>query len=616
MEINLINPAQVSATFDHSPTLGGWYFDVFYLLAFTFLTCWLLFEVKKRAYPWVSWLLILTASRLAFIVGTKLITFNLSDWLYLLQNLAFPPAQGKVILGGLILGLLTFIGLVRLFRLDWGSLDTLAIVVPLSIAIQRMGCLLAGCCFGTPTEMPWGVTYSAGNLPHYHHFMQGWVESGPSLSIHPFPIYEALNGLTVALLVWLFRSKLRSKGNLLLLSLGLWAIIRGGIEAFRDPASHAFGGEIFWGIKLMQWLLVGFGILFLGVLVLRELALKKKINQRPIQEPSTILIASVLLSTVILTWIGRSWLSPTELLVMNLLLFPCMGVCGYYLFQKHTQAQMRWALLCLTFIPVFLMSQTWKEVSANDSIAPQSYDFVKIGYGGGNFYNYGKYLTSGSPDGCSSNLRYQNFEYSYWNTGLGVGRVKQKKDNWLTYGANLGYGKFTESMVDSTIVNSFQSFNVQPYVLWESEWFATGVGMHFGKFHWSDVSTKNEQTSPYFTSITNKAGIYPSAYARIGKERILFVDYQFSNVFPSPFPGLRSQFGIGSGFGLPRGNYLKFGVNNLGEFLEIKASPNEKIQFNGMYSWRTNQLPGMMEQTKNSQFLLSIQYQFNHRGRD
>lgn len=32
-------------------------------------------------------------------------------------------------------------------------------------AIGRVGCLIAGCCFGTPTELPWGVAYPE---PHSH----------------------------------------------------------------------------------------------------------------------------------------------------------------------------------------------------------------------------------------------------------------------------------------------------------------------------------------------------------------------------------------------------------------------------------------------------------------
>lgn len=45
--------------------------------------------------------------------------------------------------------------------------------LPLAFAVARLGCLAAGCCHGTPTEVAWGLTPSGA--------------SGP---VHPTPIYE------------------------------------------------------------------------------------------------------------------------------------------------------------------------------------------------------------------------------------------------------------------------------------------------------------------------------------------------------------------------------------------------------------------------------------------
>jgi prolipoprotein diacylglyceryltransferase len=45
--------------------------------------------------------------------------------------------------------------------------------LPLALAVARLGCLAAGCCHGTPTDVPWG--FRAGGSP------------GP---VHPTPLYE------------------------------------------------------------------------------------------------------------------------------------------------------------------------------------------------------------------------------------------------------------------------------------------------------------------------------------------------------------------------------------------------------------------------------------------
>jgi prolipoprotein diacylglyceryltransferase len=42
-----------------------------------------------------------------------------------------------------------------------------------ALAVARLGCLAAGCCWGTPTSLPWGLTPAGGTLP-----------------CHPTPLYE------------------------------------------------------------------------------------------------------------------------------------------------------------------------------------------------------------------------------------------------------------------------------------------------------------------------------------------------------------------------------------------------------------------------------------------
>ena len=73
-----------------------------------------------------------------------------------------------------------------------------AAAVPLSVAygIGRLGCLLAGDgTTGTPTDLPWGVTITAGMVP----------TDGP---VHPTPLYEALAAFAIAALLWSLRTRL------------------------------------------------------------------------------------------------------------------------------------------------------------------------------------------------------------------------------------------------------------------------------------------------------------------------------------------------------------------------------------------------------------------------
>jgi phosphatidylglycerol:prolipoprotein diacylglycerol transferase len=57
-----------------------------------------------------------------------------------------------------------------------------------AVAIGRVGCLLGGCCFGTPSELPWSVRYTDPLAPA--------AALGPLR--HPVPLYEALCVLGLA----------------------------------------------------------------------------------------------------------------------------------------------------------------------------------------------------------------------------------------------------------------------------------------------------------------------------------------------------------------------------------------------------------------------------------
>lgn len=66
--------------------------------------------------------------------------------------------------------------------------DGFAVPVAVSIAIGRLGCLHAGCCYGAPTGGAWGMDFGDGVLRH------------------PNPLYEAAFHLAMAaLLVWIGR---------------------------------------------------------------------------------------------------------------------------------------------------------------------------------------------------------------------------------------------------------------------------------------------------------------------------------------------------------------------------------------------------------------------------
>jgi phosphatidylglycerol---prolipoprotein diacylglyceryl transferase len=74
---------------------------------------------------------------------------------------------GLVVFGSLIGGLLGMVLFVRKHRLPLlATADLLAPSLMLGLALGRVGCLLNGCCFGGPCDLPWAVTFPLGSPPY------------------------------------------------------------------------------------------------------------------------------------------------------------------------------------------------------------------------------------------------------------------------------------------------------------------------------------------------------------------------------------------------------------------------------------------------------------------
>ncbi len=92
---------------------------------------------------------------------------------------------GLVWYGGMIGCILAFIVFSRIKKIPFFKIsDIMTPPAALGLAFGRIGCFLAGCCFGGPCALPWAVTYPTGHETHPH-------------SVHPAPLYEALLALVL-----------------------------------------------------------------------------------------------------------------------------------------------------------------------------------------------------------------------------------------------------------------------------------------------------------------------------------------------------------------------------------------------------------------------------------
>ncbi len=134
---------------------------------------------------------------------------------------------GLVFYGGLLGAVLAAMYRIRKLKLPlWKTADCFAPSIALGHAFGRIGCLLNGCCFGRPSDLPWAVNFPNNQIV---------LADGSYLNhaVHPSQVYETLLNLGLfGVLTWL-HGRRKFDGQIFALYLISYALIRGFTEFFR-----------------------------------------------------------------------------------------------------------------------------------------------------------------------------------------------------------------------------------------------------------------------------------------------------------------------------------------------------------------------------------------------
>ena len=123
--------------------------------------------------------------------------------------------------------------------------DILLIGVPLAHSFGRIGCFLAGCCYGHHCELPWAVNFEAGKGLNGH-------------DLHPVQIYEAIGLMALFAYLWgWLRPRQKYAGQISFHYMIFYSALRCVTEIFRgDPGrrfifheGEALAGEPPYGIS-------------------------------------------------------------------------------------------------------------------------------------------------------------------------------------------------------------------------------------------------------------------------------------------------------------------------------------------------------------------------------
>jgi phosphatidylglycerol:prolipoprotein diacylglycerol transferase len=215
---------------------------------------------RDRIYDLSLWML------LGGLVGSKILMFWVEPEYreHPLQLLSLDFLRsGGVFYGGLIGAVLVGYFLMKRYKLPWWkTADACAPGIAIGNFFGRQGCFAAGCCWGKPTNLPWGVQFT--ELGHR-------ITGVPTdVHLHPVQLYESFSMLIVFFfLLWLHKRK-KFNGHVILVYGVLYAVVRFAVEFVRDdPRGDLLGLTTLTGLSTSQMISIIIGLSSLIILIIR-----------------------------------------------------------------------------------------------------------------------------------------------------------------------------------------------------------------------------------------------------------------------------------------------------------------------------------------------------------
>ncbi|MBC8420239.1 MAG: prolipoprotein diacylglyceryl transferase [Proteobacteria bacterium] len=142
---------------------------------------------------------------------------------------------GLVFSGGVICVVLTVMWYAKRHDLSfWKLADLWAPAMAIGQGIGRIGCFMAGCCYGRPTGSKWSIVFTD---PH--------ALAPLNIPLHPTQIYSAAYALIIFIILILLYSRKKFEGQVFLWLLVLHSTARLFVERFRgDDRGILLGSDM------------------------------------------------------------------------------------------------------------------------------------------------------------------------------------------------------------------------------------------------------------------------------------------------------------------------------------------------------------------------------------
>lgn len=184
----------------------------------------------------------LTSSRLMFVL-TNLDRYRENYWK------VFAIWEGGLVFYGGVIGACA-LGLYLMWRRNLPFLrsgDVIAPVLSIGHAFGRLGCYMAGCCWGKTCPKPLGVQFGEQSVVYENLVARRQIDPAVSITtapLHPVQLYEALGEIVIFGVLLHLASRKRFDGMVFFSYLVLYALLRSVTELFRGDAARRYLFEL------------------------------------------------------------------------------------------------------------------------------------------------------------------------------------------------------------------------------------------------------------------------------------------------------------------------------------------------------------------------------------
>lgn len=167
---------------------------------------------------------------IAGFIGAKLMYVIVEFPRFIKDPMSILGSEGFVVYGGIIVGVLAAILYCKIKKLDFLEyFDLCAPSIALAQGFGRIGCFLAGCCYGRTTDSVFGVVFPEGCL------------APAGVKVLPTQLFSSAGDFLIALVLVLFYKKKKHSGDVAALYMLLYGVGRFLIEILRNDNRGTVG---------------------------------------------------------------------------------------------------------------------------------------------------------------------------------------------------------------------------------------------------------------------------------------------------------------------------------------------------------------------------------------